>query len=94
MYTGPLPTTVDDFWWLIWQEKVQYIVMLTNLMEGKNKKCSQYWPDESPGSMTYGPFTVTVKDEQSLTNFVVRNITVKVKYYKIDRQISNQYFIS
>ena len=78
LYIGPLPNTVDDFWWLIWQENVQYIVMLTNIMEGTNTKCSQYWPDVSLGSKTYGPLTVTVKEEQSLLHFVVRNMIVKV----------------
>ena len=50
--------------------------MLTNIMEGTNKMCSQYWP--SLGSKTYGPFTVTLKEEQSLLHFVVRNMIVKV----------------
>ena len=56
--------------------------MLTNLMEGKNTKCNQYWPDETLGSKTYGPFTVTLKEEQILLNFIVRGLIVKVKYFR------------
>ena len=38
---GPLPKTVGDFWHMVWQEKVYFIVMLTNLVEEKQKKvCS------------------------------------------------------
>ena len=59
--------------------------MLTNLMEGTNTKCSHYWPDESLGSKTYGPFTVTVKEEQFLLHFVARSLIVKVKYFMIYR---------
>ena len=79
--------------------------MLTNLMEGTNTKCSQYWPDASLGSKICGPLTVTLKEEQILLHFVVRNLIVKVKYFKIyiyiyrltcSRQIhqSSIYFIS
>ena len=59
--------------------------MLTNLMEGMNTKCSQYWPDETLESMTYGPFTVTLNDEEILLHFIVRTLIVKVKYFKIYR---------
>lgn len=32
--TGPRQNTVGDFWFMIWQENVEQVVMLTNLMEG------------------------------------------------------------
>jgi len=33
---GCMPSTVDDFWAMVWQEKAPAIVMMTKLME-KNK---------------------------------------------------------
>ena len=48
------------------------IVMVTNLKEGTKNKCEQYWPDGRAESEEYGPFTVTLVDEQvvtSLNNF-------------------------
>ena len=34
--------------------------MVTNIKEGKTKKCEQYWPAESGSGQSYGPFNVTV----------------------------------
>jgi protein tyrosine phosphatase len=48
---GPKFYTVKDFWRLIWQEKVETIVMATNLLENKKvsylltiqpKKCAYF----------------------------------------------------
>ena len=41
---GPLPQTVENFWRMIWQEKVSLIVMLTCVKEGGKVKCDQYFP--------------------------------------------------
>ena len=65
-----------DFWRLIWQEKPPTIVMVTNLKEGNKKKCEQYWPDS--GSTTYGPFKVTLTENQVFANFTIRTLQVIV----------------
>lgn len=31
---GPKPSTVNDFWRMIWQENIRYIVMVANVIEG------------------------------------------------------------
>lgn len=47
---GPLAAATDDFWQLVWQERVGVIVMLCNLKEGGMEKCHSYF-DEG----VYGP---------------------------------------
>ncbi|XP_064386414.1 uncharacterized protein LOC135334960 isoform X1 [Halichondria panicea] len=74
---GPLPNTLVDFWRMMWQERPPIIVMLTNLMENNKIKCQQYWPDS--GSVSYGPFTVTITDQQVLADYTVRNLLLAMK---------------
>ncbi|XP_064386419.1 uncharacterized protein LOC135334961 isoform X2 [Halichondria panicea] len=74
---GPLPNTLVDFWRMMWQEKPPIIVMLTNLEENNKIKCQQYWPDS--GSVSYGPFTVTITDQQVLADYTVRNLLLAMK---------------
>ncbi|KAF2803739.1 tyrosine-protein phosphatase-like protein non-receptor [Mytilinidion resinicola] len=47
---GPLPTTFNDFWNVIWQQDVRVIVMLTAEQEGGQVKAHNYW-----GNNQYGP---------------------------------------
>ena len=77
-YVGPIPKTVGDFWHMVWQEKVQFIVMLTKLVEERKKKCACYWPEETNSSNNYGAFTVTLLEEMSMKNVVIRKIMIKV----------------
>ncbi|XP_030622917.1 receptor-type tyrosine-protein phosphatase eta [Chanos chanos] len=73
---GPLPSTVNDFWRMIWEQKVQGIVMVTNCTEGGRIKCEQYWPlDYTP--CTYGHVTVTVQSEQRDVDWTLREFKVK-----------------
>ena len=69
---------MGDFWHMVWQEKVHFIVMLTNLVEENKKKCAHYWPEEVNSSRTYGHFNVTYLEEELMLNFVIRTLRVEV----------------
>ena len=56
------------------------IVMVTNLKEGTKSKCEQYWPNTAAKNETYGPFTVTLQDEQVYPDSVIRKLSVMVRY--------------
>ena len=71
-----MPKTLVDFWRLMWQEKPPTIVMVTNLKEGTKTKCQQYWPDA--GAQSFGPFLVTITDQQILADYTTRSLLVQV----------------
>ena len=43
---APLPRSFAHFWQMVIEEKVEVIVMVTQLVEGKKMKANQYWPDK------------------------------------------------
>ena len=79
VFAGPMPNTMVDFWHMIWQERPQMIVMVTNTTEGSVTKCEQYWPSASQRRTTVGPFTITTSEEQVLMDYTVRNMEVEVE---------------
>ena len=61
---------------MIWQEKSHTIVMVTNVKEDKKTKCQQYWPDSD--SKEFGPFRITLADQQIFANYTIRLLQVEV----------------
>lgn len=41
---GPLSTTSQHFWLMVWQQQCKGIVMLNKIIEKNMVKCDQYWP--------------------------------------------------
>ncbi|XP_042182382.1 tyrosine-protein phosphatase non-receptor type 13 isoform X3 [Oncorhynchus tshawytscha] len=75
---GPLPTTLGDFWQMIWEQKSNVIAMMTQEVEGGKVKCQRYWPDTPrTAEMVDERLQITLVKDQHLDNFVIRFIEVK-----------------
>ncbi|RPB18913.1 hypothetical protein L211DRAFT_859235 [Terfezia boudieri ATCC MYA-4762] len=48
---GPLPSTFQDFWSVVWDQDVRVIVLLTAESEGGHVNCHPYWVDGRYGSL-------------------------------------------
>ncbi|XP_029379136.1 receptor-type tyrosine-protein phosphatase beta-like isoform X5 [Echeneis naucrates] len=71
---GPLPTTVNEFWRMIWEKNVQTLVMLTRCNEQGRVKCEQYW---SSGTKHFENITVTTTSEIPLEDWTIRDFDIK-----------------
>ena len=73
---------------MIWQEKVYTVAMVTNLKENKKIKCQQYWPES--GSKSYGPFMVTITDQQVFADYTIRLLQLQVSAYQLQDALDHQ----
>ncbi|XP_052228526.1 receptor-type tyrosine-protein phosphatase epsilon-like [Dreissena polymorpha] len=87
---GATEKTLEDFWRMIWQQKVDKIVMLTNLVEMGTLKCLQYWPEELNGVCKYGRVDVKYFDVVETGDYNVRTFQVTKVH---DTRVVKQYHL-
>ncbi|XP_038202633.1 tyrosine-protein phosphatase non-receptor type 13 isoform X4 [Arvicola amphibius] len=75
---GPLPTTVGDFWQMVWEQSSTVIAMMTQEVEGEKVKCQRYWPNIlGTTTMANERLRLALLRMQQLKGFVVRVITLE-----------------
>lgn len=86
---APLPTTAIDFWQMIWEQEVDVIAMLTDLVEMGRQKCFSYWPQEvgPEHKITFGLFEVTLLFCNDSLCYITNRISVVHTQSKKERQI-------
>ncbi|XP_063908292.1 receptor-type tyrosine-protein phosphatase S-like [Zophobas morio] len=72
---APLPSTVDDFWYMIWQDNVKIIVMLTEIEENGRVKSEKYWPEDN-SRFRFGNFLVESVSRKSTSHYIHREFQV------------------
>eukprot|EP00759_Apiculatamorpha_spiralis_P011557 PhF_6_TR18909/c0_g1_i2/m.27617 len=73
---GPMRNTAPDFWRMVWEFKVQFIVMLTAEVENGRVKCHRYWPGVVYESAAYGALSVTLLSENVRAESTYRTFVV------------------
>ncbi|XP_052793643.1 receptor-type tyrosine-protein phosphatase kappa-like isoform X2 [Mya arenaria] len=71
---GPVESNMEDFWQMIWEQNVQTVVMVTNLVEETKMKCLHYWGGGLKHQTTYGYFEVTLMKEEVFADFCIRTV--------------------
>ncbi|XP_055006791.1 receptor-type tyrosine-protein phosphatase N2 [Boleophthalmus pectinirostris] len=90
---GPLPSTVADFWQMVWESGCVVIVMLTPLSENGVKQCHHYWPDE--GSDVYHIYEVNLVSEHIwCDDFLVRSFYLKNLQTNETRTVTQFHYLS
>ena len=72
---GPLPSTIGDFWRMVWEQQANTIVMMTKLEERMRLKCDMYWPHK--GVECYdNVMQVTLVEHVELATYTVRTFVI------------------
>ena len=53
--------------------------MVTNIIEGWTKKCEQYWPESASEEKSFGPFNLSLVEENIFADYTIRTIKIKVQ---------------
>lgn len=73
---APLPSTIEDFWRMVWEQKSPLICMLTRLQESNKVKATRYWPEEKDKPVRFGSLQITLKDAKQVPFIDIRTFRI------------------
>lgn len=74
---APLPSTMDDFWLMVWQQRSCVVVMLTKFREKGLVKAHPYWPkDANCEPMQFGAVSVTLLTQKVIPGIAISTLRV------------------
>jgi len=73
---GPLPTTINDFWRMVWEQNSSVVLNLTREFENGRQKSERYWPETSKQPFEAADFTISLKEE--VENYTGELVTRKL----------------
>ncbi|NWT53248.1 PTN20 phosphatase, partial [Erythrocercus mccallii] len=73
---GPLPSTMADFWQMVWESESDVIAMMTKEVELGQVKCHRYWPESPHNSKDLANFYLRLHNYQNLEYFIIRKIEI------------------
>nr|DBA28710.1 TPA: hypothetical protein GDO54_009017 [Pyxicephalus adspersus] len=91
---GPLPKTFDDFWRMVWEQKVLIIVMTTRVIERGRIKCGQYWPLEPGRSEDSGHFVIRNIHIDLFQDFKLTHMDLYNKQTDESRSVAHYQYMS
>ncbi|XP_029285387.1 receptor-type tyrosine-protein phosphatase C isoform X2 [Cottoperca gobio] len=87
---SPLPDTVADFWFMVYQKKASTIVMLSDCSEGQMESDCVYWDNDNK---TFGDFEVEVASTDTSPTFISRNLLIRHVKRKERRPVKQFQFL-
>jgi len=84
---APLPSTIKDFWRMVWEERSSVIVCLTKTEENGKKKADIYWPETSQQPQEYGSFWVHLHKKVMFKDIGVSSLHLYKKGEEFPREV-------
>ncbi|XP_061712792.1 tyrosine-protein phosphatase non-receptor type 9-like [Cydia pomonella] len=73
---GPLRSTAEDFWKMVFQNQSRVIVMLTKTQDHGQEVCYQYWSPKKGRTVFFGDFTIKTRKVKTFRDHIVTKLRV------------------
>ncbi|XP_005091536.1 phosphatidylinositol phosphatase PTPRQ [Aplysia californica] len=75
---GPVPSTMQDFWRMVWEHKCKVIVILSDHTKWWKGKGKSYWPKKLNESVEYGDIVVKMTQVLMINIYSIRKFQISM----------------